>query len=302
MSSPTCTPSEIPELSEPFVQVLGVAQDAGHPQAGCYAACCRDAWDNPGLAHRVAALGVGDPETGERWIVDATPDFPAQLRDLDCAFNPPGGGSLSGIVLTHAHIGHYLGLVHLGREAMSCENLPVYATPKMCAFLEQSGPWELLVRLGNIRLVPVGVNEEIALGARIRFRFLPIPHRGEYSDTVAVLLEGESRSVFYLPDIDQWERWVRPVEEVIAQVDRAYLDGTFFSPEELGGRSMEEVPHPLVCESLKRFSGLAESEKSKIHFLHFNHTNPLLKLDSAERQMLSNAGLGVASRGDVFSI
>ncbi len=57
---------------DPFVVVLGIAQDGGHPQPGCTRACC--AGIDPISRHLPACLGVIDPESQQRWIIDATPD------------------------------------------------------------------------------------------------------------------------------------------------------------------------------------------------------------------------------------
>ena len=148
-----------PPPGTPYVEVLGIAQDGGYPQAGCERPDCIDAWRDPSLRHRVASLGIVDPQSGERWIIDATADFPAQLHAI--------GGSLSGIFLTHAHVGHYSGLMHLGREVMGARGIPVYAMPRMRMFLENNGPWDQLVRLGNIALRPLEHGRAIHLSERI---------------------------------------------------------------------------------------------------------------------------------------
>ena len=54
----------------------------------------------------VSCIAIVDPVSKQKWIIDATPDFPEQLRMLDSIQS----SDLSGIFLTHAHIGHYTGL------------------------------------------------------------------------------------------------------------------------------------------------------------------------------------------------
>ena len=107
----------------PYIVVLGVAQDAGYPQAGCNKDCCKDAWEDPAKRKNVSCLALVDPLSKEQWIFDATPDvkFQLQLLEKKSGINP-----LSGVFLTHAHMGHYTGLMHFGREVMGCNNLPVY--------------------------------------------------------------------------------------------------------------------------------------------------------------------------------
>jgi len=231
-------------------------------------------------------------------MVDASPDFPSQLRAMDEALPRGEKSGLDGIVLTHAHIGHYAGLMYLGREAMGTRETPVYAMPRLRRFLESSGPWDLLVRLKNIQIRPYPEGERLVLSERIAVSVFPVPHRGEYSETVGVVIHGPSRSALYLPDVDQWERWSTPIEEWIASVDVAYLDGTFFRDDELGGRSIDEVPHPRVEQSLERFAALPEAQRSKIRFIHFNHTNPLLLPGAEEAEVVRRSGMALAVEGE----
>ncbi|HEX6083280.1 MAG TPA: MBL fold metallo-hydrolase [Thermoanaerobaculia bacterium] len=249
----------------PYAVVLGIAQDGGYPQAGCNRPDCVAAWRNP---ERVASLGIIDPISNERWIIDATPDFPSQLRDL-------GGTAPTGILLTHAHIGHYLGLAHLGREVMGAKSVRVYAMPRMRELLERNAPWSQLVSLQNISLITLADQQEIALNERIRVTPLRVPHRDEFSETVAFLIRGPSRSILWLPDIDKWEKWETPLESILARVDVAYLDGTFLTADELPGRDLREIPHPLISETVSR---LANSPlRTKVRFIHLNQSNPLLR-------------------------
>src|SRR5207253_749477 len=125
------------------------------------------------------------PQSRQRWLIDATPDFPSQLRTLDeAAPRAANAPLLDGILLTHAHIGHYLGLAQLGREVLGAHAIRVYAMPRMRAFLEANGPWDQLVRLHNIELTPLTAGVEVALNERIAITPLVVPHRDEYSETV----------------------------------------------------------------------------------------------------------------------
>ena len=262
------TPPPSPTPRGPYTMILGIAQDGGYPQAGCNRADCVDAWGNLAKRHRVASLALVDPQSSQRWILDATPDFPSQLHDL-------GTRAPAGILLTHAHIGHYLGLAHLGREVIGARNVRVYAMPRMREFLERNGPWSQLVSLQNISLVTLQENEEIALNERIRVTPLRVPHRDEFSETVGFIVRGPNRSVLWLPDIDKWEKWSVPLEDVLARVDVAYLDGTFHTADELPGRDLREIPHPLITETMAR---LKDSPlRAKVRFIHLNQSNPLLR-------------------------
>ncbi len=284
--------------TDPYLVVLGVAQDGGYPQAGCERECCAQAWRDSSLCRGVSCIGVVDPTTGERWLLDATPDFPQQLRSLDELAPPTSAPGLAGILLTHAHIGHYTGFMHLGREAIGARKVPVYAMPRMREFLSSNGPWDQLVRLGNIELRTLRADEPVALNQRLTATPVPVPHRDEYSETVGFRIEGPSHSVLYIPDIDKWKRWNRPIERLIAEVDAAYLDGTFFAEGEIPGRSMAEVPHPFIEESMRRFEALPPTERAKIRFIHLNHTNPALQPNSTARRQIERAGFRVAEIGE----
>ena len=292
------SPAVQPLPAGPYVVVLGIAQDGGYPQAGCNKPHCEPGWADPDARRQVASLAIVDPVSNERWIIDATPDFPLQLRSLD---ELTASDEISGIFLTHAHIGHYTGLMHLGREVMGTENVPVYAMPRMRAFLETNGPWSQLVELNNIDLIPLTANGVVRLNERISVIPIPVPHRDEFSETVGYLIEGPSRSVFYLPDIDKWERWETPVEAIIERVDVAYLDATFFDGDELG-RDMSEIPHPFIVESIERFSPLPADQRSKVRFIHLNHSNPALQPGSEPRERIAATGMRVAAQGEIVPL
>jgi pyrroloquinoline quinone biosynthesis protein B len=254
----------------PYAMVLGIAQDGGYPQAGCTRPDCLD----PKRRERVASLAIVDPISNQRWLIDATPDFPSQLQSLDRAA-PRGANLLDGILLTHAHIGHYLGLAQLGREVLGAKEIRVYAMPRMREFLSTNGPWDQLVRLGNIALQPLEDGRELALSERIRITPIRVPHRDEYSETVGFIVRGPSRAILWLPDIDKWEKWETSFEEILERVDVAYVDGTFFDANELPGRNMSEIPHPLMIETNAR---LASSPlRARIRYIHLNQSNPLLR-------------------------
>jgi len=283
----------------PFAMVLGIAQDAGHPQAGCARTCCAIAWKDASARHRVSSLGIADPATGERWILDATPDFPDQLWSLNEKAGVSGDLPPTGILLTHAHIGHYTGLMHLGREAMGASNVKVYAMPRMTEFLTRDAPWSLLHTQKRIALQPLSTDTWTPLNARIQVRAVQVPHRDEISETVGFLVRGPKRTILYLPDIDKWSRWDTPIETLLSEVDAAWVDGTFFTADELPGRNMAEIPHPFIAESMERFSALNRKTRSRIRFIHLNHTNPALSPTSEAAAAIQAAGMSVAFLGEV---
>lgn len=285
---------------QPYLIVLGIAQDAGFPQSGCQKACCAEAWQENSLRRMVCSLALVDPQSGERWIFDATPDFPDQLQLLG---NISGQFQLpDGIFLTHAHIGHYTGLMFLGREVMGAENMPVYALDRMRGFLATNGPWQQLIALNNILLQEMENQQPVRLNERLSVTPVAVPHRDEFSETAGFIIDGPQKRVLFIPDIDKWEKWDQSIAEVISTVDIAYIDGTFFANGEIPGRDMSEIPHPFIEESLQKFSELSAFHRQKIRFIHFNHTNPALQSGSIAQKTIVEAGCNIAAEGEVFSL
>ncbi len=278
--------------------VLGIAQDGGVPHIGCPQELCVSGRSDPARRQRVASLGLVDERAGARFLVDATPDLASQLESLNQGRTLADRRKpVDGILLTHAHIGHYTGLMYLGREALGAQGVPVYVTSRMALFLRENGPWSQLVALGNIALHEIEPGREFALTPDLKVTALVVPHRDEWSDTVGYVVRGPSASLLYLPDIDKWEKWERPIGDVVAHVDTAFLDGTFFSLEDLPGRTQSEVPHPLVGETMQRLARLAP----RVRFVHLNHTNRLL-FDAVALREVERRGFRVARDGDVVPL
>ena len=291
-----------PWLSLPLfaieVRVLGIAQDGGIPHIGCREAPCAAARRDPARRERVAALGLADGE--HRYLIDATPDIASQLESLNAGRTVKDRRQpVDGIFLTHAHVGHYAGLMYLGKEALGAASVRVYGTEKMLRFLEDNAPWDQLVVNHHVALVRVEPGDEIAVG-NLRVTAIRVPHRDELTDTVGYRVRGPGArgGVLYIPDVDKWERWEQKLENAVAAVDVALLDGTFHDAGELPGRDMAEVPHPLVADTLAR---LPAPLRARVRFTHLNHTNRLLS-DARARTALTAQGARVARDGDVIPL
>ena len=285
---------EIPQT--PYVMVLGVAQDAGYPQMNCKKECCAAAWKNSELKRTTSCLAIVDPNTNEQWIIDATPNIKEQLQRLK---GKTGTEKVDGILITHAHMGHYTGLMHFGREVMGTNRIPVYVMPKMKTFLEGNGPWSQLVELENISLQKLKSDSTFSLNENIKVKPFLVPHRDEFSETVGYEITINNKYLIFIPDIDKWEKWDENIMELIKKVDYAFLDATFYKNGELK-RDMSEIPHPFVEESMELFSELSEKDKSKVHFIHLNHTNPLLIEGSAAGKEVLEEGFNVAKEGQMI--
>ena len=285
---------------EPFIYILGVAQDAGYPQAGCYLPHCLPGWKDPELRRSATSLAIVDPVTETKYLFEATPNLPEQLYKLETIASDTNY-SLEGVFLTHAHMGHYTGLMYFGFESMSANNLSVYAMPRMRAYLRNNGPWSQLVTMNNISLKEIEDQQPVNFG---RFSVTPmlVPHRDEFSETVGYRIQGPLKTALFIPDIDKWEIWNRSITEEISLVDYALLDATFFDGNELPGRDMADIPHPFVLESMELFSELSAADKAKVWFIHLNHTNPLLNSDSKAYQRVIEAGYNVAREGEKLGL
>ena len=297
---PNSESNQAKQTPPPYLMVLGNVQDAGSPHAACQKDCCKELFETPDPTRMVVSLGLIEPQQKLNWIFDATPDLPRQMKFLK---KETGGTSETpnGIFLTHAHIGHYTGLMFLGRESMNAESVPVFAMPKMRSYLSENGPWSQLVAVNNIDIMHLENDSTIQLTEELRVTPFLVPHRDEYSETVGYKISGPSKSAIFIPDIDKWHKWKKSIVQEISKVDYALLDASFFANGEVG-RDMSEIPHPFVSESMNLFKHLSEQEKSKIYFIHFNHTNPLLRSESAESKLVIENGFNIARLGDKIEL
>jgi len=276
------------------ILLLGIAQDAGYPQINCYQAHCMPAWKDVTKRRMATSLALLDHQQQRFYLFEATPDIKQQLYQVYRQF---GDYRLAGIFLTHAHMGHYTGLMHLGREAQGADSIPVYAMPRMLQFLKNNGPWSQLVTLKNIQLRALQDQQSVQLAGAVKVIPFLVPHRDEFSETVGFQIISAHKKLLFIPDIDKWQRWKTDVRQKIKQVDYALLDATFFAAGEIKNRDMSEIPHPFVAESMAFFSGLSLADKNKVIFIHFNHTNPLLIDGSDAQKAVQTAGYHFAREG-----
>ena len=276
------------------LHVLGTAQDAGAPQIACTKKCCAQWWAE-GHSENVVSLGIQDKEANTYFVFEATPNLSEQHYMISSSM--PQDATFGGVFLTHAHMGHYSGLVYLGKEALGGRNIPVYCMPRFSSYLKNNGPWEQLVNTGNISIHTLNAQETVSLSKQLAVIPIVVPHRDEYSETVGYIIRGPNKTALFLPDIDKWNRWKTAIESIIKQVDYAFLDATFYDNSELPHRDMSSIPHPFVVESLVRFQSLSVEDKRKIYFIHFNHTNPLLNANSEATARVKEKGFNLARTG-----
>ena len=269
--------------------VLGIAQDGGRPQPGCQRPCCQDL--SAADYRSPVSLGI-KTENGTTILIEATRDLGRQL----ITFGEP---SIDHLFLTHAHLGHVDGLGLFGRETMSARGIPLHSSPSMQNLIKSTPAWSLLLEQGVFELTDIG-HVEID---DVVIESIAIPHRAELSDMHAFVIRGKEHSVLFLPDHDSWDQtlaahktssireWLKGLE-----INHAFLDGTFWSGDELQGRDMSVVPHPTIQDSLARL-GQKQSGDPEIYFTHLNHTNPAYWENGVEYQQITQFGWRVSSEG-----
>lgn len=286
-----------PKPSSVTLRVLGIAQDAGAPQLGCSKKCCGQK-TNAKYKHSVVSLGISDAVNKQTYLFEATADIAEQWKML----NTYNQNKPVGIFLTHAHMGHYAGLLHLGKEAANMQLVNVFVLPRMKSFLLSNAPWNLLVQQNNITLNELHFNKKYQLSNSISVTPVQVPHRDELSETAAFLISGPSKTALFVPDIDKWSKWQLRLDSLVQKVDYAFLDGTFYHEHELPGRKISEVPHPTVTETMDLLKELSISDKQKVFFIHLNHTNDLLNQKSIAYKLVKANGFNIAGLNMVFTL
>ncbi|MGB1170119.1 MAG: MBL fold metallo-hydrolase [Flavobacteriaceae bacterium] len=296
-----CNPNhESQEITKQYITILGTAQDGGFPHIGCQKKCCDDFYKGISPKQKVVSLGLIDREAQQKFLFEATPDISTQLADIENK-HLKTNTIINGVFITHAHIGHYAGLLYFGKEALGKKDTRVYAMPKMKGFLENNGPWSQLVTDQNIVFSDLKKDTVIQLNHSLKVTPFLVPHRDEYSETVGYKIEGKNKSALFIPDINKWSLWEKNIVEEVKKVDYAFLDATFFKEGEIN-RPMSEVPHPFIVETVDLFKNESLTTKNKVIFIHFNHTNPALQPNSKERNELTLLGYKFATEGERFEL
>jgi pyrroloquinoline quinone biosynthesis protein B len=282
--------------------ILGTIQDAGSPHIACKKECCKDLFINPDKDRQVVSLGLIDNNHSKKYLFEATPDISRQMKSLIKEDIQNRNEIVDGIFLTHAHIGHYIGLMYLGKEATNTNNVPVFAMPKMKKYLETNGPWSQLVTNKNISLTQIEKEQSISLSPNLIITPFLVPHRDEFSETIGYKIKGPNKVALFIPDIDKWNKWDKSITEEIKEADYAFLDATFYSGKEINNRDISQIPHPFIIESLEMFKELDYEDRNKVIFIHFNHTNPVIEINSDEARNIINQGFNIGRINDIYDL
>ena len=280
------------------LNVIGTLQDGGSPHIGCEKKCCKFLSQEEKDQRLITSLALVDINHDKLFLFEATPDIEKQIRSLNNNFKKEL--NLKGIFLTHAHIGHYSGLMYLGKEALGANRVDVFVMKRMFNFLKNNGPWSQLVNEKNIVLNKIIENKNIVLNNNVSVIPILVPHRDEFSETVGYYIKGRKKTALFLPDIDKWGKWNKSLVEVLKKVDYAFIDATFYDNKEINNRDISEIPHPFVIETMSLLKDLSISERKKVYLIHMNHTNPLLDSSSKEYKKVINFGFNIANIGMSF--
>jgi len=277
-----------------IIHVLGTAQDGGYPHSGCYKECCSSIWNSPESHRLPASIAVIDQKRNQFYLFDITPNIKEQLYRLE-GYNC----ELAGVFITHAHIGHYLGLMDLGLEIMNTNNIPVYTMPKMKNFILNNQPMTQLIENKNIKLIEIHNNKDILFN---NFSVTPfqVPHRNELSETVGFRVLINNKSIIFLPDIDDWHSWDVNLSDFVMNNNILFLDGTFYKKNEIQLRDVSKIPHPEMIDTITRLSDLAPSYKKRVHFIHLNHTNDALRENTSAYKHIMKEGFSITSENQIF--
>ncbi|MEK3888306.1 MBL fold metallo-hydrolase [Bacillus sp. FSL K6-3431] len=288
-------------MSEVIVNVLGTAQDAGVPHPNCFCENCSRALEDPSFKRLAASLAIILPAERKWHLLDATPDLKEQMARLQLKYQLQTQ-LMDSIFLSHAHMGHYPGLLFLGREAIGAKEVPVMAGKQMKRLLESHAPWSQLTKLRNIDVNGMENGQVVRIDPQVTVTFIEVPHRNEFSETFAFLIEGPKKKLLYVPDIDRWEQWDQDLDKICEEVDICLLDGTFYSSKDLEkiGRDYREIPHPVMTETMDRLQDLAEQKE--IYFTHVNHSNPAIHRNNEVRNIIESRGFHIAEEDMEFKL
>ena len=241
--------------------------------------------------------------TGARVLIEATPAITTQVALFNEISNVPSDQSniVDAICVTHAHLGHYTGLMYLGREAIGSSELPVYVTNSMAQFLTDNEPWSQLIKGSFITPRIIEPKKSFSPIDHVNIEAIIVPHRDELSDTVAFKISGPNRTCLFCPDIDFWPVDSQLMHLLFDDVDVAYIDGTFFDDKELPGRNLDLIPHPLMVQTMDQLKDLAISKPGMMRFIHLNHTNPAMH-DLSVQRVIKERGFSMAEAGECQSL
>jgi|TARA_R100000353_G_scaffold156444_1_gene115447 pyrroloquinoline quinone biosynthesis protein B len=294
---------------------MGSGAGGGFPQWNCNCNNCKGVREGTVKASRRTQSSIAISSDGVDWILfNASPDIKKQMDDFP-ALQPARevrDTAIKAILITDAQIDHVTGLLTL-RE----HNKPwdIYCTEAVHDDLTTGFP--VFNILGHFR----GINwheiktdlESFTIPAAPGLIFTAVPLKSEappYSphrhntvpgDNVGIRVEDTrtGKNVFYAPGLGVVEDHVL---EFMRNADVVLVDGTVWTDDEMSKEGIsdkraQEMGHINQSEDGGTISFLNSMERPRKILIHINNTNPILNEESAERQVLNNAGIELAYDG-----
>lgn len=276
-----------------IIQILGTAQDGGIPQLGCNCSNCKLAHNDESYARLVASIAIiGNSNT---ILVDTTPDIVKQLNNLRNYKAPSSKNPIDGVIITHLHLGHYIGLLQFGTEAAATKELAVYTTEEVKEFITTNKPFKYLKERKQISLCRLTLNNEISFN---EFSICPfeVPHRNEDGNTIGIEIKNDKTdsTLLYISDTDSL---TNEIIQKINSAEKVVFDGTFYSEDELPRQ--KDVPHPPMMTTA---TILGYQDPKKFYFTHLNHSNPAVNSRSQEAKALEKMNYGIAFDNMVLTL
>jgi len=253
-------------------------------------------------------LSVIHHSSQQYWIFDASMQLSEQWRRFGARL---GCYTLAGVFITHAHVGHYLGLLYLGKECSHSRQLPLHASEDMHTFLQTNQPFAALYEGQNVSPRALQAEQPVSLAPGLTVTPHLVQHRADFTDTLAFTIAGPSHRLYFCPDIDSWEGLapLYSLESLLTSRDVLLLDATFFDDDELpAGRDMATIPHPRAAHTARLVGEIRERAPGRggeVVLIHLNHSNRLWLRDgkhAEEHRRLQSAGVEVGRTGQTWTL
>ncbi|CAI9085804.1 pyrroloquinoline quinone biosynthesis protein PqqB [Candidatus Methylacidiphilum fumarolicum] len=291
------------------VIVLGSGAGGGIPQWNCLCPNCVRARmeikeKKEVFSFRRTQSSIAVRMEGEKWILlNASIDLPTQLA-LHLELVPPGleirSSPFAAIILTDGQIDHASGLLSLreGKEIeivcsdstwdLISEHYPIARILSSYVRLKRSS---FPIKIGSLLFDAF----ELPGGPPPYAKREPRP-----GDVIAVSIEDESGlKVVYCPALPSISS---SLEEFIQEAECLFVDGTFWSENELllwniKEKKASEMGHIPVGGENGSLSWLSTLQIPKKIYIHINNTNPMLDPDSAQAKAVRSLGIEIAYDG-----
>ena len=295
------------------ITVLGSAAGGGFPQWNCNCRNCAGvrAGGLRSKARTQSSIFIRSDDSADGVLFNASPDILEQIRS-NLIMQPARAQrdtAIAGVVLMDGQVDHSTGLFMLRERGTK---LPLWCTDPVHEDLTQGNPvlrvLEHFCGVKRERIALDGSAFEVPGVAGIFMRAIPLsskaapysPHRENpvSGDNIGMLITdvAKGKTLFYAPGLGDI---TPPVFEAMHSADCVMVDGTFWTDDEMIGlgfskktaRSIGHLPQSGAGGMVEWLAKLPV--KTRRTLIHINNTNPILNEDSAERAVLTKAGIEV---------